>query len=51
MEIEIEIDFILIVVVVDDIKDWLEKKILIEKGIIDVLIEFDEDDGLLNWKK
>ncbi|MES5261705.1 cation diffusion facilitator family transporter [Priestia megaterium] len=51
VEIEIEIDPTLTVAVADDIKDRLEKKILTEKGITDVLIEFDEDDGLLNWKK
>ncbi|WP_280169734.1 cation diffusion facilitator family transporter [Priestia megaterium] len=51
VEIEIEIEPTLTVAVADDIKDRLEKKILTEKGITDVLIEFDEDDGLLNWKK
>jgi cation diffusion facilitator family transporter len=51
VEIEIEIDPTLTVALADEIKDRLEKKILTEKGITDVLIEFDEDDGLLNWKK
>lgn len=49
VEMEIEIDPTITVAAADDIKDRLEKKIFQEKGVTDVVIEFDEDDGILNW--
>ncbi|MDP4170274.1 MAG: cation diffusion facilitator family transporter [Bacillota bacterium] len=51
VEVEIEIDPSLTVAAADDIKDRLEKKIFEQKGVADVIIEFDEDDGVLNWHK
>lgn len=51
VELEIEVDPSLTVAQADDIKDRLEEKILAEKGVVDVVIEFDEDDGVSNWKE
>lgn len=51
VEVCVEIDPSLTVADMDDIKDRLKKQILAEKGVIDVMIEFDEDDGLANWNK
>jgi len=51
VELEIEVDPTLTVAEADDIKDRLEQRILEEKGVVDVLIEFDEDDGVANWKE
>lgn len=49
VELKIEIDPSLTVAEADDIKDRLENRILQEKGITDVIIEFDEDDGIPDW--
>ncbi|MGE8207484.1 cation diffusion facilitator family transporter [Heyndrickxia sp. NPDC080065] len=51
VEVEIEIDPSLTIAEADDIKDRLEEKIMAEKGVADVVIEFDEDDGVLIWKE
>ncbi len=50
VELEIEVDPTLTVAEADDIKDRLHEKILAEKGVVDVTIEFDEEDGVKNWK-
>lgn len=50
VEIEIEVDPKLTVAAADDIKDCLEGKIMAEKGVVDVVIEFDEEDDVLTWK-
>ncbi|WP_129688219.1 cation diffusion facilitator family transporter [Gottfriedia acidiceleris] len=49
VELEIELDPNLTVAQADDIKDRLEEKIMKEKGVTDVIIELDEDDGIQNW--
>ncbi|WP_033579810.1 cation diffusion facilitator family transporter [Priestia aryabhattai] len=49
VELKVEIDPSLTVAEADDIKDRLENLILQEKGITDVIIEFDEDDGIPDW--
>ncbi|MFQ6386830.1 cation diffusion facilitator family transporter [Priestia aryabhattai] len=46
VELKVEIDPSLTVAEADDIKDRLENRILQEKGVTDVIIEFDEDDGI-----
>lgn len=51
VELEIEVDPKLTVAEADDIKDRLEQRILAEKGVTDVLIQFDEDDGVPNWRE
>ncbi|MGE6256292.1 cation diffusion facilitator family transporter [Heyndrickxia sporothermodurans] len=51
VELEIEIDPRLTIAQADDIKDRLEEKIMAEKGVTDVVIEFDEDDGVSNWEE
>ncbi|SDM47741.1 cation diffusion facilitator family transporter [Fictibacillus solisalsi] len=51
VELEVEVDPLLTVAQADDIKDRLEEKILQEKGVTDVTIEFDEDDGIQRWEK
>ncbi|MED3930020.1 cation diffusion facilitator family transporter [Priestia megaterium] len=49
VELKVEIDPSLTVAEADDIKDRLENRILKEKGVTDVIIEFDEDDGIPDW--
>jgi len=49
VELSIEIDSKLTVEQVDKIRQRIEKQILTEKGVSDVIIEFDKDDGILNW--
>lgn len=51
VELEIEVDPKITVAEADDIKDRLEEKIMAEKGVVDVTIEFDEEDGVMTWKK
>ncbi|MFF2446860.1 cation diffusion facilitator family transporter [Neobacillus sp. NPDC058068] len=51
VELEIEVDPKLTVAAADDIKDRLEEKIMAEKGVVDVTIEFDEEDGVMTWQK
>jgi cation diffusion facilitator family transporter len=49
VELEIEIDPSLTIAAADDIKDRLQEKIMAEKGVVDVTIEFDEEDGVSTW--
>lgn len=49
VELSIEIDSKLTVEQVDKIRQRIEKQILSEKGVSDVIIEFDKDDGILKW--
>ena len=49
VELSIEIDSKLTVGQVDKIRQRIENQILEEKGVSDVIIEFDKDDGILNW--
>lgn len=51
VEVCVEIDSTLTVANMDDIKDRLKKQILAEKGVVDVMIEFDEDDDLAKWNQ
>jgi cation diffusion facilitator family transporter len=51
VELEIEVDPSLTVAAADDIKDRLQEKIMAEKGVVDVTIEFDEEDEVKTWKK
>lgn len=51
VEVEIEIDPTLTVAAADDIKDRIEEKIMAEKGVVDVTIEIDEEDGIMTWKE
>ena len=49
VEVYVEIDPSLTVAEMDDIKERLKEQILKEKGVVDVMIEFDEDDGIQKW--
>nr|WP_263325313.1 cation diffusion facilitator family transporter [Neobacillus sp. Marseille-Q6967] len=49
VELEIEIDPRLTIAAADDIKDRLQEKIMAEKGVVDVTIEFDEEDNIRSW--
>ncbi|MFT8322155.1 MAG: cation diffusion facilitator family transporter [Bacillus sp. (in: firmicutes)] len=49
VEISIEIDSKLTVEQADKIRHRIENQILKENGVSDVIIEFDKDDGVLNW--
>ncbi|WP_409304585.1 cation diffusion facilitator family transporter [Peribacillus sp. SCS-155] len=49
VELEIEIDPKMTIAEADDIKDRLEQKIMSQKGVAEVTIEFDEDDGRTTW--
>jgi cation diffusion facilitator family transporter len=50
VELKIEVDPSLTVAAADDIRDRLERKILAEKGVVDVTIEIDEEDEVMTWK-
>jgi cation diffusion facilitator family transporter len=50
VEAKLEIDPMLTVAAADDIKDRLEEQIMQQKGVTDVIIEFDEDDKTQAWK-
>lgn len=50
VELEIEVDPRLTVAAADAIKDRLEEKIMAEKGVVDVTIEFDEEDEVMSWQ-
>jgi cation diffusion facilitator family transporter len=50
VELEIEVDPNLTIAAADDIKDRLQEKIMAEKGVVDVTIEFDEEDGVMTWQ-
>jgi cation diffusion facilitator family transporter len=49
IEMKLEIDPELTVAQADDIKDRIEGKIHEIKGVTNVIIEFDEDDGIQTW--
>nr|WP_245602195.1 cation diffusion facilitator family transporter [Peribacillus kribbensis] len=49
VELEIEINPAISFAEADDIKDRIEEKILAQRGVTDVTIELDEDDGVSNW--
>ncbi|HET7657425.1 MAG TPA: cation diffusion facilitator family transporter [Bacillales bacterium] len=49
VELRLEFDSDMTVAEVDDVRDEIEDKILKEKGVTDVIIEFDEDDQVQNW--
>ncbi|WP_050614469.1 cation diffusion facilitator family transporter [Bacillus testis] len=49
VEVEIEIDPHMTIAQADVIKDRLEAKILSQPGVSDVIIEFDQNDGVQNW--
>ncbi len=49
VEIKIEVDPKISLATADDIKDRLEEKIIKEKGVTDVIVEFDEDDNFSSW--
>ena len=49
IEMKLEVDPALTVAQADDIKDRIEGKIHGIKGVTDVIIEFDEDDGIQTW--
>lgn len=51
VELEIEVDPKLTVAAADDIKDRLQEKIMAENGVVDVTIEFDEEDEVITWNK
>ncbi|RBW70140.1 cation diffusion facilitator family transporter [Bacillus taeanensis] len=50
VEIKIEVDPQITLAEADDIKDRIEEKILKEKGVTDVIVEFDEDDKVSAWE-
>lgn len=51
IEMKLEINPTLTVAQADDIKDRIEHKIQQIKGVTDVIIEFDEDDGYQTWDR
>ncbi|XJZ26860.1 hypothetical protein ACF5W4_16225 [Bacillota bacterium Lsc_1132] len=51
VELEIEVVPEWTVVAEDDSKERLEERIMAEKGVVDVMIEFDEEDGIRSWNR
>lgn len=51
VELEIELHPDMTIAAADNIKERIEKRVLEEKGVTDVLIAFKEDDGVPKWKK
>ena len=52
VELKIEVDPQMTIAEADDIRDYIEEKIKENvKNVTDIIIEFDEDDGLLTWNK
>lgn len=51
VEIVAEVDASLTVAYVDDVRDRLMDMVLTQKGVRDVIISFDEDDGVMTWQK
>lgn len=49
VELKIELSPDMTVAEADDIRDKMEENILNEKGVTEVIIEFDEDDNVQNW--
>jgi len=50
VELKIEVDPKISLATADDIKDRIEEKILNERGVTDVIVEFDEDDHFNSWE-
>jgi divalent metal cation (Fe/Co/Zn/Cd) transporter len=50
VELEVELDPHISIAQADDIKDRLFNQILKERGVTDVIIEFDENDGIPKWE-
>jgi cation diffusion facilitator family transporter len=51
IEMKLEINPALTVAQASEIKDRIEEKVQEIKGVTDVIIEFDEDDGIQTWHK
>ena len=51
LNLKLKLNPTLTVAEADDIKDRLEERIMAEKGVADVIIEFDEDDGVSKWEE
>lgn len=51
VELSIELDSKLTVEQADLIRHRIEDQIIKEKGVSDVIIEYDKDDGILKWKE
>ncbi|MBA9027027.1 MULTISPECIES: cation diffusion facilitator family transporter [Bacillaceae] len=51
VELEVELDASITIAEADDIKDRLVEAISNERGVTDVIVEFDEDDGVQTWKE
>jgi cation diffusion facilitator family transporter len=51
VEVKVEVDPAITIAEADDIRDRLEEKIRKEKGVTDVVVEFDEDDKVSMWEK
>lgn len=51
VEVKVEVNPGITVAAANDIKDRLEEKILAEKGVVDVVIEMDEEDEVQNWEQ
>ncbi|WP_349728327.1 cation diffusion facilitator family transporter [Peribacillus frigoritolerans] len=50
VELEVELDPHISIAQADDIKDRLFNEIFKERGVTDVIIEFDENDGIPKWE-
>lgn len=50
VELEVELDASITIAEADDIKDRLVEAISNERGVTDVTVEFDEDDGVQTWR-
>lgn len=50
VELEVELDPNMSIAQADDIKDRLFDEIFKERGVTDVIIEFDENDGIPKWE-
>ena len=51
VELEVELDAHITIAEADMIKDRLIAEIFKERGVTDVIIEFDENDGVANWQE
>ncbi|WP_026570893.1 cation diffusion facilitator family transporter [Sediminibacillus terrae] len=51
VELKIEVDPKVTIAEADDMRDRLEKNIMSQKGVTDVIIEFDEDDQVPSWSR
>jgi divalent metal cation (Fe/Co/Zn/Cd) transporter len=49
VELKIEVDPKISLAKADDIQDRLEERVLKERGVTDVVVEFDEDDQFNSW--